>query len=172
MDKGTSRPYDDLNTIEPTGENEDAEMDEGEKGEEGDSNQNEPTPTPAMPFPGRTVRGGHRMNMNVPNLFGPMGDLPPPSPFNRPQASANTRLLKDETAKQFDFRHNKIPEGVTVIGEGQLEEQQDKSTGLLLAPKACLNLDRMSRPLLFPVFSFPLPHLLLSSSLFSNFLFL
>lgn len=36
-----------------------------------------------------------------------------------------------------------MPEGVTIIGEGELEEQQDKSTALVLGPKSCLNLNRM-----------------------------
>jgi hypothetical protein len=35
-----------------------------------------------------------------------------------------------------------MPEGVTIIGEGQMEAQQDKSTALVLGPKSCLNLNR------------------------------
>ncbi len=44
----------------------------------------------------------------------------------------------------WDFRHGKLPEGVTIIGdEGQahLEVQQDRSTALTLPPKGFLKFD-------------------------------
>lgn len=151
MDKtpNPSRPYDDLNAITTPDEPEDAEMEEGEKAEGEDNNNNNGNiPMPRPPGMRRAHMPMHS-NLNISefadnftalsgnrNVFPPQAaHIPGYGPqFNQPRP-------KDDTAKQFDFRHNKMPEGVTIIGEGALEEQQDKSTALVLGPKSCLNVD-------------------------------
>ena len=121
-----------------------------------------PMPSGVPPPPGLSS-----IFANNPSFFHPLHDttshenLPPQANVFGPPAPAHQPRLGDQgTVKQFDFRyenyklsihvnthihfrHNKMPEGVTIIGEGQLEEQQDKSTALVLGPKSCLNLNRM-----------------------------
>lgn len=158
--KNPTRPYDDLNTI-VSDDKEDTEMEEGEAEGEGESSTQPITPLPRanrrVPIPTNVASMFNNRNNNnnnfssATNLFPPgfglpnlnTGDLPPPAGVG-PTVPPGMRPPRDDTnAKQFDFRHNKMPEGVAIIGEGELEVQQDKSTALALGPKSCLSLNRM-----------------------------
>jgi hypothetical protein len=157
MDKGhTSRPYDDLNTIN-TDDTEDADMEEGEK-EEGSNGQPSTVPRPPgirqhhpmmPPQRGSPPLGGDP-NLLLSNLtfslFNPNENPPPSHSSHYFGPAAPHGRVAEGVLKQFDFRHNKIPEGVAVIGEGELEVQQDKSTALVLGPKSCLSLNRIFHP--------------------------
>jgi len=49
--------------------------------------------------------------------------------------------VPSDGVKRWDFRHGKLPDGVKVVGDGNLEVQADKSTALALGPKSFLVLD-------------------------------
>lgn len=160
MDKNNNtRPYDDLNKLVED-DKEDTEMDEGEAGEGGESSSTQPAnPIPRgrrVPIPADVANMFNNnnnplnpppffnTNYSIPNL-NELAGSPPPSNLVGPPIPPGMRAPRDEgpNIKQFDFRHNKMPEGVAIIGEGELELQQDKSTALALGPKSCLSLNRM-----------------------------
>lgn len=139
-------PYDNLDQLSNQPEDEEELPDAGAEGEGENLGEDGEGATPQFPT------GGSFDFNPVPVPFGRGRGRPPPS-LRRGRHNLNNNNNSygasgsvspqgdDSTAKMFDFRHNKMPEGVAVLGEGYLEEQADKSTALVLPPKAFLNLD-------------------------------
>lgn len=72
----------------------------------------------------------------------PQGGAPAPPP---PPPKLGEEGGAPELSRNWDFRHSKMPEGVTIIGdemgEAKLEVQQDRSTALVVPPKSYLKFD-------------------------------
>ena len=133
--------YDNLDQL--TSQPEDAEMEEAkeegatEGGTMNDEDEGSDLFSSSFPPPPPRGFGGQHPFSSTGFSFSRRGrPVRPPSPSDYPPVS-------DANVKSYDFRHNKMPEGVQIIGEGSLEEQADKSTAFRLTPKSCLTLECM-----------------------------